>query len=321
MEYSLGLEINLYMITFLSSPKAFKGIDKDNQYRAIKSWLSSAKDVEVILYGNSIGIDEAGLDLNVKVIKEIESSNSGAPFFGAIVNHASKHGKYDIQTYLNCDILIFNISDTISKIIFNKFLGVGQRIDLSEGVFIDDMVENYSKILNDLHFTNKAILHESTGIDYFIFQRNMWQDLKQITIGRGGYDNALLNFCKQENIPIIDCTFNLIALHQFHNYNHVNGNKNFVFYGDEAKSNLEVAGRYSLLSVSDADYVLENNNLNKNFCRGDIIREVELKIKYKYKLKAISLLIRIIWKFLFFIKIIRPREYKLSEILLKSRQF
>ena len=87
------------------------------------------------------------------------------------------------------------------------------------------------------------------------------------------------------------------------------------------KSNLEVAGRYSLLSVSDADYVLENNNLNKNFCRGDIIREVELKIKYKYKLKAISLLIRIIWKFLFFIKIIRPREYKLSEILLKSRQF
>ncbi len=307
------------MITFLSSPKAFKGIDKDNQYRAIKSWLSSGKDVEVILYGNSLGIDEAGLDLGVKVIKEIESSKSGAPFFGAIVEHASKHGRYNLQTYLNCDILISNIWDTISKISFNKFLCIGQRVDLSEGIYIEDMPKNYLKIIRDLHYNSEAFLHESTGIDYFIFTRNMWSNLKQITIGRGGYDNALLNYCKQENIPIIDCTFNLLAIHQFHNYNHVGGNKNFVFYGDEAKSNLEVAGRYSLLTVSDADYVIENENLIINSCRGDILREFELKIRYQFNKKLISLLIRVVWRILFSLKIIKPKKYTLSEVLLKLR--
>lgn len=57
------------MITFLASPKPFKGIAKEQQYRAIRSWLAAAKDVEVILYGDSDGIDEAGLDLGVQVVK------------------------------------------------------------------------------------------------------------------------------------------------------------------------------------------------------------------------------------------------------------
>ena len=67
------------MLTFLSSPKPFRGKDKENQYRAIRNWLNAVDGAEVILYGDSAGIDEAGLELNVNVIKEVESSSSGVP--------------------------------------------------------------------------------------------------------------------------------------------------------------------------------------------------------------------------------------------------
>ena len=74
------------MLTFLSSPKPFKGKDKENQYRAITNWLSAADGAEVILYGDSAGIEEAGRELNVKVIKDVESSSLGVPYFGAITD-------------------------------------------------------------------------------------------------------------------------------------------------------------------------------------------------------------------------------------------
>ena len=304
------------MLTYLSSPKPFKGIDKENQYRAIKSWLQSAKDVEVILYGDSEGIEFAGVDLNVTVIKEIESSESGVPLFGAIAKHASVYGKYDVQVYLNCDILISRLFEVSLEIEYPKFLCIGQRIDLNEGCIVNSAPNTYKSILNDLFNSNLIALHETTGIDYFMFKRNMWENIKPIAIGRGGYDNALLNFCKKNEIPIIDCTLSMLAIHQFHDYNHVTGNKNTVFYGVEAKKNLEIAGRYSLLTVSDADYILKDSKLIKNSCRGDFIRKLELDMRYKYKQNKFSLLIRTVWRVLFYFEMIKISEYKISDIII-----
>ena len=61
------------MITFLTSPKPFIGIDKENQYTAIKNWKLIADNVEIILYGNSEGIENAANELNVKIVKNIIS--------------------------------------------------------------------------------------------------------------------------------------------------------------------------------------------------------------------------------------------------------
>jgi hypothetical protein len=69
------------MITFLSSPKPFRGVDKDNQYRAIRSWLAADGDAEVILYGDSLGIEEAGEVLGTRVQKQVDCAPSGIPFF------------------------------------------------------------------------------------------------------------------------------------------------------------------------------------------------------------------------------------------------
>jgi hypothetical protein len=291
------------MITILSSPKPFVGIDKYNQYRAINNWKTLSNNVEIILYGNSAGIDDAGYELNVCVVKEIKSTNNGIPYFGSIVEHASTFGKYDSQMYLNCDILLSNLDTVISKIKFTNYLLIGQRIDLAEGVIVEESNLNFKNIVNKLYEQNKAKLHKPTGIDYFIFKRNQWHGIGEIVIGRGGYDNALLNFTKKMKFPIIDITNSVIALHQFHNYNHVIGNDNTVFYGSEAKNNLRLAGNHSLLTISDSDYIFSNEQILYIPCRGDKLRQFELYLRYKINANFASLLIRVIWRFLNYNKI------------------
>ena len=125
------------MITFLSSPKPFKGVDRENQYKAINNWKTLSKDVEIILFGDSEGIDEAGQDLGTIVVKDIPVSSNGIPYFESISSYARDLGRFDIQIYLNCDILLGNIFDVLSLVKFENFLIIGQRIDLNEGVDID----------------------------------------------------------------------------------------------------------------------------------------------------------------------------------------
>ncbi len=303
------------MLTFLSSPKPFKGKDKENQYRAIRTWLLAAENAEVILYGDSEGIEDAGRELNVKVVKDIQSSASRVPYFGAIADHAATHGKYDIQVYLNCDILLYGIYMASQVISFENFLFIGQRIDLFQDVIVIEHPDEFKYVVEKLFDKNQLKMHERTGIDYFMFSRNMWKGLKPITIGRGGYDNALLAFCKQHQYPIIDGTLSVIALHQFHDYKHVNGNEQFVFYGPEAKQNLSVAGKYSLLAVSDADYIMDNYQLIHLPCRGNYLRQIELKWRYIKKWKVASLMLRGVWRIFDFFKLIPNKDYKIKTLI------
>lgn len=306
------------MLTFLTSPKPFKGIDKENQYRAIKSWILSTKNAEVILYGDSAGIDQAGIDLGVKVVKSIASTEGGLPYFGAIADHAEIHGKFNTQVYLNCDILVSNLHEASKAISFPWFLAIGQRIDLSAETFVDQHPSEYKKIINQLVTEDRVQMHETSGIDYFMFPRGLWRGLKQIIVGRGGYDNALLDFCKWHHYPIIDCTLSVIALHQFHDYSHVKGNRNTVFFGVDAKQNIEAAGRYSLLSVADADYILDNFHLQDIACRGDYLRKTELKWRYNRKWKKGSLVLRMVWRVLDGAKLIPKKELELAQLVQKG---
>jgi hypothetical protein len=303
------------MITFLSSPKPFKGKDKENQYRAIRNWLTACESVEVILYGDSEGILDAGNDLNVKVIKNIETSSFGVPYFGAIVNHAAIYGKYDTQIYLNCDILLSGICEASKALNFRNFLFIGQRIDLSDGIIIEEPSSIFKKVVRQLFEEKKIRMHESTGVDYFMFKRNMWKGLQPIIIGRGGYDNALLAFCKENKIPIIDGTPSVIALHQFHDYKHISGNSKLVFGGKDAKHNLKVAGKYSLLSISDSDYILDDFHLIYKPCHGDKLRRLELYIRFVWKMRYTSMSIRLIWRILNLLKIIRKEEYSIDKFI------
>lgn len=285
------------MITFLASPKPFHGTAKEQQYRAIRSWRSTGKDVEVILYGDSAGIDEAGDDLGVRIVKRIACAASGIPYFGAIVEHAAAHARHDLQVYLNCDILLYDTIAAIRHIPFARFLASGQRIDLAEGVLPATGGTAAVRGLSALAATGHAKLHPTCGMDYFAFRRGTWGRLPPIVIGRGAYDNALMAYAMRRRIPIVDATLSVLALHQFHDYSHQSGGQATVFRGDDARQNSRQAGgRHSTPTIADAAYVLRRCELVPCAARGDRLRQAEMKLRFALGAGQIGLLLRPLWR-------------------------
>ncbi len=305
------------MITFLSSPKPFSGILYKNQFNAIESWLNVHPKAEVILYGNSQGCKEVGAKLGIKHVDDVNCSPSGVPYFNAIVDHAQKHARYDIQVYLNCDILLTDaIIDAIKMVHFPKFLIVGQRIDLGEKKCITFLKDNWHLYIGSLIRSGDAKLHAPSGMDYFIFTRGLWAGLKPLVIGRAGYDSALVAFCLRQGIPVIDGSFVIPAIHQHHDYCHVDGKAKEVTSGIDAKNNKRLHNvKHSAPNVADATWMLYHGKILRNNTRGDYLRNFESFLRYKNNMVYLSYLVRAFWKVMTGLRIYKIRKLQLSDIM------
>ena len=304
------------MISFLGSPKPFYETAKEHQYRAIRSWQIATEDAEVILYGDSAGIDQAGCDLGVQVVRQIACAPSGIPYFGAIAEHAAAHARHDLQVYLNCDILLSGSIADIRYVPFDRFLAIGQRIDLAEGIRLDADGSDWIRHLRDLAAAGKAVLHPTSGIDYFAFRRGTWGNLPPIVIGRAAYDHALMAYCMRNRIPIVDATLSVLAVHQFHNYAHVPGGKATVYRGDDSQQNSRYAGgKHSTPTIADALYSLQQRRLIACAARGDWLRRAEMRLRFEMGGEQLGLLLRLAWRGLRLVGWRPERNPTLQEVL------
>lgn len=304
------------MITFLSSPKPFIGETKHIQVNAIKSWLAIGKDVEVILYGDSEGAEEAATVLGITYIRDIETSESGTPVFNSIVKHAELHGRYDMQVYINCDILLTEeFYKTMLSIHMPEFLMVGQRIDLAEGTTIDVVSETWQAELSQLYHNKVIALHPPWGSDYFAFRRGLWADLKPLYIGRGGYDNALIAYCIRRSVPVIDATLSALAIHQYHGYNHVAGGRDTVFMGAEAQSNLAAVGSSCRPVPCDASYMIRNGQIYRSYARNNWIRAFQIYVRLRLSMDLLGKAVWLVEILMNKVHISRPMDVSLHSVL------
>ena len=140
--------------------------------------------------------------------------------------------------YINTDIILLpDFVKKIKKIDLPQFFAAGRRwdIDISETIdFNSDWVES---IIKDLKKHGK--LHGETGVDFFLFPKNIMPKMPEFAIGRGWWDNWILHNIKSRSIPLIDAT-EIISIHQNHDYSHVKStNKNTNHKGLERKINGE----------------------------------------------------------------------------------
>ncbi len=304
------------MITILSSPKPWAGLSSKNQQNAIISWLALHQDVQVILYGDAPGTADACERFGVVHVSDIHGSPQGIPYFGAIAEHAAIHGKHDIQCYVNCDILFGkSLLNAIHSIRYEKYLVIGQRIDLTEGVSLDVTKQDYLTRLKTLASEGKAVLHPPAGSDYFLFRRGTWDGLPEIVIGRGGYDNALISHCLRRSIPVIDASFDIKLFHQYHNYSHAQGGEAEVFKGIEANKNLSSLPTADTPTLLNADWIIKNGKLRKNYCRGDWLQFFWSSRHIKGDRSYVSLIVYVLWRFIRKVGLIEYTKPSLEELL------
>jgi len=284
------------MITLFTTPKDFTGIFKVIQTNALNSWRVISHDIQIIIMGNSDGSKDAAQLINAEHIQDIKCSPEGTPLLNDLFDIAQKRARYNILAYVNADIilppnLLREIDHLDNK--FNKFLMVGHRWDLDVDKFIDFKTEVERKIFWSAIEENSK-KHECTGIDYFIFRKGMYPKLPEFVVGRWGWDNWLIWKARRCMVPVIDCSKNIIAIHQNHGYKYHNiSSIEDSKKGSEAKHNIQLI-KNRQLNILDSTHLLSGNKIIKK-------RDKESKKRYLHRLEKVfpefSILIKIYRRF------------------------
>ncbi|MBI5682432.1 MAG: hypothetical protein HZC45_04615 [Deltaproteobacteria bacterium] len=265
------------MITIFTTTKPFIGQMKINQINAITSWKMLHPDIEVIIFGKGEGIEDVVKELSLLHIPDVETSERDMPLISSMFDIAKKVGRYNIQTLINCDIILLDdFLPALKNIPVDRFLMVGQRYNLT----LDRPVNFKSPCwIDDLRkeCKEKGEIMDVCGIDYFAYPKDIWRNIPPMVVGRPGYDNWLLYYCRQSFIPLIDASKCVLAVHQNHDYSYYPGGKQGIRLGVEAEQNRRLAGgKDNFLTIRDANFILTTKGLEANFCRGDIVRYLEV---------------------------------------------
>lgn len=252
------------MLTLFTIPKPFRGNINIIQRNAIQSWLKLFPKCEIILFGDDEGVAEVAEEFGILHISEIEKNEFGTPLLSSAFNLAQKLAKNEILVYINTDIIL--MSDFISSIQRIKkplFLMSGRRWDLDVEEEINFGNQDWEKELQE-RIKKEGKLHGFSGIDYFVFPRNLPHNLPSFAVGRPGWDNWLIYRIRSLKIPMIDATEVITAVHQNHDYSHSNYKEKKRVGGPEFQRNINLAGGFAkMMTLRDADGVLTSQGLKR----------------------------------------------------------
>lgn len=157
--------------------------------------------------------------------------------------------------YVNADIILlsdFLRAVEIAQRNFSKSLMVSKRINLGivEKLNFEISWEETIKAWAGVHGKDE----HHTGIDVFVFPKEMYPEIPDFAIGRLWFDHWLIKAVREQNLPVVDASLVAPVIHQEHDYNHVRGGREEVWRGQEAERNLQLYGGierdYTLLDVT-----------------------------------------------------------------------
>jgi len=249
------------MITIFSIPKPFRGHIAAIQDNAIASWSHLVPDCQIILLGNEEGVGPAATKLGADHVPDVECNEHGTPLLSSAFKIAQEAAEYPIVCYVNADIIFMeDMPATVKRIFMPKFLLVGKRTDLEIGGSIDFETPGWEDALRR-RTTEHGLLHEPDGIDYFIFPRGQVKMLP-FPVGRIMWDNWLIFHARCQGVPVIDATEQILAIHQNHDYAHIEGGKRTVWTGTEAQRNWDLVGPdFYPFDIRDATLIINKEGL------------------------------------------------------------
>jgi hypothetical protein len=275
------------MLTFLTSMKAFDGSASEIQFRSLVNWRRLFPESQIVVFGKTQGAESVCKSVSACYVPEIESTESGTPYFGAIARWANQYAKYDLCVYLNGDILLGQDFKKICQVEYDNliavskdgnYLFVGQRIDI-DGKYINERGKE-DDFSSEREVRGK--IHPPAGMDYFVFKRGMFCDIEPLIVGRGGYDSAIVTYCLRNKIPVIDASPAFFVYHQWHDYGHVAGGKQTAHRGEEAKMNFAHHGlRGFAPHCVDANWMLTKDGQILPNKRRSWMRRLEFELYYK----------------------------------------
>lgn len=246
-------------LTLFAAPKAFDGHTAIIQRNAIASWNALSEFIDIFLMGDEPGIAEIAREFSIRHFPDIRRNESGTPLLDSIFKLALENATTEYLMYVNSDIILdlslIRALDRLEGLNLDRFLGIGQRIDFDQKELIDFSSETGLEQLNE-RIQKKGSYASILCKDYFLFPAASFDSIPAFTIGRGNWDNWMVNQMVQKRSPVIDLTRVLNAVHQNHDYVHAGGRMKAYITGPEAQKNKELAGGTNYVSGSVATHRL-----------------------------------------------------------------
>jgi hypothetical protein len=224
------------VITIFSMPKPFVGHIGVIQRNAIQSWTRLQPACEIILLGDEQGIAEVASEYGVRHIGRIQRNEYGTPLVSSVFRTAESSANHTRLASVNADIILLDdFTQAVAALPYERYLAVGQRTNLRIEQPLDFNADWRTALSSDI--ARHGRVQCPAGMDYFIFTMGIWPDIPPFGIGRFTWDNWLIYEARRQRIPVVDTSAAITAVHQDHDYAHVNTAKTVLDDSPEIKLN------------------------------------------------------------------------------------
>jgi hypothetical protein len=265
-------------LIIFSIPKPFTGKTKTIQENAIKSWKKLQENVEIVLFGDDFGVEQACKDFELIHCPDVKKNNFGTPFLDDVFKKAKIIACEKTECYINTDIIVTeDFGVAIDKVLENKkinkndYLIVGGRIDFNlseDGVFNQQLADEVGE------------KHQPWGSDFFIFSGKSKLKMPRFLVGRPYWDNWLIGDFLEKYLPVIDISEFCLVYHQNHDYSHIKKGTGNQWLGPESNYThslfKKITNKATPKNLTDTNYKL--NKSGKLKCKKILFR---LKLNYK----------------------------------------
>lgn len=233
--------MNEFRLAIFATPKPFTGPAAVHQRNAISSWQRLGRDVQVILIGNEVGTAAVARELGAHHVPNVARNERGTPLVSSIFHEATTATQTPLLCYVNADIILLSdFLPAVNRVPFPRFLMAGRRWDVPLETPIDFEASSWEADTRrwiKLH----GRLHAPSGMDYFVFPRGLLERMPDFAVGRAYWDTWLVFQARALHVPVVDATASVVAVHQNHDYAHVQGGARAVWEGAESRRNRELA--------------------------------------------------------------------------------
>jgi len=262
------------MLTLFAMPKPFRAHTAIIQRNAISSWTQLRPPCQILLFGNEHGTADVAKESGICHVPEVARNEYGTPLVNDLFDRAQRLAGNDLLCYVNSDIIL--LSDfvrAIRRIPFRRFLMVGQRWDVDFDRPWDFGQADWEGRLRE-YVRNHGTLQRRDAIDYFVFRSGVYGEIPPFAVGRIAWDNWMIYHARASGAAVIDATHAVMAVHQNHDYAHLQGGKTEAWEGTEAQRNLGLAGGYShVFTLDDALWVLPASGIIKPQLSGERLKQ------------------------------------------------
>ncbi|MDQ2976123.1 MAG: hypothetical protein M3R69_12025 [Acidobacteriota bacterium] len=263
------------MLTLFTIPKPFRGHADVIQRNAIRSWTMLRPECEIIVFGDDDGTADVAATLGVRHITGVACNEYGTPLISDVFQKAQDLAAGNVLCYVNADIILLkDFIETVNYVARHKqrFLMSGQRwnIEVTEPLEFGPRWEEELRSC----VAAEGELFDPSGIDYFVFRRGIWGEIPPFAIGRTLWDNWLIYSARERGVAVVDATKRITAIHQNHDYAHLQNGKTEAWNGPEAKRNFALAGgdyKYAF-TLEDATWLLTARSLVPALTRSHLRR-------------------------------------------------